>query len=110
MLVNTGFYWSLGQIFNEIFNDFSSRPLSGTGTSRTRPLHGCGSKWGLISLQNESSGYDAAVSQIQTLLGNVVRVRQLEAAEPRRRTLNLIDRMCEEGLQSTGQYFVEFER
>ena len=35
---------------------------------------------------------------------------QLEAVEPRRRTLNLIDRMCEEGLQSTGKYFVEFER
>ena len=35
---------------------------------------------------------------------------QLEATEPRRRTLNFIDRMCEEGLQSTGQYFVEFER
>ena len=35
---------------------------------------------------------------------------QLEATEPRKRTLNLIDRMCEEGLQSTGQYFAEFER
>ena len=35
MLVNSGFYWSQGQIFNEIFNGFSSRLLSGTGRSRT---------------------------------------------------------------------------
>src|SRR5664279_2747478 len=76
MLVNTVFYWSSGQIFNEIFNGFSSRLLSGTGTSRTRPLHGCGSKSDLISLQNESSGYDTTVSQVPTELGNVVCLRQ----------------------------------
>lgn len=35
---------------------------------------------------------------------------QLEAKEERKRTLDLIDQMCEEGLQSTGRYFVEFER
>jgi hypothetical protein len=57
MPVNTGFYWSLGETFNEIFSDFSSRSLSGTGTSRTRPLHGCGRKSVLISLQNENAGY-----------------------------------------------------
>jgi integrase len=32
LLVNKGFYWSYGRIFNEIFNDFSSRSLSGTRT------------------------------------------------------------------------------
>ena len=57
MPVNTGFYWSLWKIFNEIFNDFSSRSLSGTGTSRTRPLPGCETKSAAISLQNESAGY-----------------------------------------------------
>lgn len=35
---------------------------------------------------------------------------QLETVEYRRRTLNLIDRMCEEGLPSAGKYFAEFER
>src|ERR1022692_3926876 len=76
MLVNTGFYWSPGQIFNEIFNGFSSRSLSGTGTSRTRLLHGCGSNADLISLQNESSGYEITVSKVPTQLGNVVCLRQ----------------------------------
>jgi hypothetical protein len=76
MLVNTAFYWSLGKIFNEIFNGFSSRSLSGAGTSRTRPLHGCGSKSDFLSLRNESSGYDTTVSQVPTELGNVVCLRQ----------------------------------
>jgi hypothetical protein len=66
MLVNTGFYWSTGQIFNEIFNGFSSRSLSGAGTSRTRPLHGCGSKSDLISLQNESSGLQHCLDPRET--------------------------------------------
>jgi hypothetical protein len=35
---------------------------------------------------------------------------QLESKELRYRTLNLIDRMCEEGLQSAGKHFAEFER
>jgi hypothetical protein len=51
MPVNTGFYWSLGKTFNEIFNDSSSRSLSGTGTSRTCPLHGCETKSVLPRLQ-----------------------------------------------------------
>jgi hypothetical protein len=68
MLVNAAFYWSLGQIFNEIFNGFSSRLLSGTGTSRTRPLHRCGSNSDRIPLQNESSGYDTTISQVPTQL------------------------------------------
>lgn len=37
--------------FNEIFNDFSSRSLSGAGTSQTRPLPGCEASPALISLQ-----------------------------------------------------------
>ncbi len=44
--------------------------------SRTRPLHGCETKSAGVSLQNESTGYDATVSQVQTLLGNVVCLRQ----------------------------------
>src|SRR5450759_2018706 len=76
MPVNTGFYWRLGKTFNEIFNDFSSRSLSGTGTSRTRPLHGCETFPAPISLQNENAGYDATLSQIQTRLGHVVCLRQ----------------------------------
>jgi hypothetical protein len=35
---------------------------------------------------------------------------QLESKGLRTRTLNLIDRMCEEGLQSAGKHFVDFER
>ena len=35
---------------------------------------------------------------------------QFESEELRGRTLNLIDRMCEEGLQSAGQHLGEFER
>jgi hypothetical protein len=35
---------------------------------------------------------------------------QLESTALRKRTLNLIDRMCEEGLQSAGQHFADFER
>jgi hypothetical protein len=35
---------------------------------------------------------------------------QLQTEDMRRRTLNLIDRMCEEGLQSPSQHFAEFER
>src|ERR1035437_187596 len=76
MPVNTGFYWSLGKIFNEIFNDFSSRSLSGTGTSRTRPLHGCETFPAPISSQNENAGYDATLSQIQTRRGHVLCLRQ----------------------------------
>src|SRR5664279_3724058 len=72
----SGFDWDPGQIFNEIFNDFSSRSLSGTGTSRTRPLHGCETNSVLVSLQNENAGYDTTLSQIQTRLGHVVCLRQ----------------------------------
>jgi hypothetical protein len=31
-----GFYWSLGETFNEFFNDFSSRSLPPTARSRRR--------------------------------------------------------------------------
>jgi hypothetical protein len=40
-LYSQGFEWAQVKTFNEFFNGFSTRSLSGTGTSRTRPLHGC---------------------------------------------------------------------
>jgi hypothetical protein len=33
MPVNTGFYWRLGETFNEIFNGFSSRSLAGQNSA-----------------------------------------------------------------------------
>jgi hypothetical protein len=57
------------EVLGKIFNDFSSRSFSGTDMTHTRILPGWESKSAAISLQSESAGYGATVSEIQAFLG-----------------------------------------